>query len=119
VYVRFLADPSRVRRVSAAGGTEPAWGFSGRELFYRIGDQMMSVKLGPRDEPLGSQVLFRGNFEPGTLDLTNYDVMPDAQRFVMVTATERDPRRELHVKLHWLDTLASVLSRADGSPPRP
>jgi hypothetical protein len=80
---------------------------------------MMSVKLGPRDEPLGSQVLFRGNFEPGTLDLTNYDVMPDAQRFVMVTATERDARRDLHVKLHWLDTLASVLSRADGSPPRP
>jgi len=38
---------------------------------------------------------------------------------VMVTATERDPRRDLHVKLHWLDTLASVLSRADGSPPRP
>ena len=119
VYVRFLADPSRVQRVSAAGGTEPAWGFSARELFYRLGDQMMSVKLGPRDEPLGSQVLFRGNFEPGTLDLTNYDVMPDAQRFVMVSATGRDPRRELHVKLHWLDTLASLLSRADANPLRP
>jgi Tol biopolymer transport system component len=119
VYVRVLADPSRVRRASAAGGTEPVWGFSARELFYRMGDQMMSVKMGPRDEPLGSQVLFRGNFEPGTLDLTNYDVMPDAQRFVMVSATERDPRRELHVKLHWLDTLAFVLSRANGSPPQP
>jgi len=119
VYVRLLADPSRVRRVSAAGGTEPAWGFSARELFYRMGDQMMSVKLGLRDEPLGSEVLFRGNFEPGTLDLTNYDVMPEGQRFVMVSATDRDPRRELHVKLHWLDTLTSLLSRAGGNPLRP
>jgi hypothetical protein len=111
-----LADPARVQRVSAAGGTEPAWGFSARELFYRLGDQMMSVKLGPQAEPLGSQLLFRGNFERGTLDLTNYDVMPDGQRFVMVSATDRDSTRELHVKLHWLDTVASLLY---GNPPRP
>ena len=116
VYVRFLADPARVQRVSAAGGTEPAWGFSARELFYRLGDQMMSVKLGPQAEPLGSQLLFRGNFERGTIDLTNYDVMPDGQRFVMVSATDRDSTRELHVKLHWLDTVASLLY---GNPPRP
>jgi eukaryotic-like serine/threonine-protein kinase len=119
VYVRLLADRSRIQRVSVAGGTEPVWSSSARELFYRLGDQMMSVKFGPRDEPLGSEILFRGNFEPGTLDLPNYDVMPDGQRFVMVNAAERDLKREFHVKLHWLDTLGSLLSRADGNPQRP
>jgi hypothetical protein len=33
-----------------------------------------------------------------------------------VSATDRDSTRELHVKLHWLDTVASLLY---GNPPRP
>jgi hypothetical protein len=59
------------------------------------------------------KVIFRGNFALGSLDSPNYDVMPDGQRFVMVTETQRTPPRELHVVLHWVGSVAAALNRRE------
>ena len=109
VYVRSFPGPSGPRRISESGGTEPVWAPNARTLFYRTGDRMMSVRLGSDAEPAGApELLFSGNFEPGTLDLANYDVMPDGQRFVMVRATETEAARELRVALQWLHEVTSA-----------
>ena len=45
VYVTPLSNSARARRVSVAGGSEPAWASGGRELFYRQGTTMMAVAI--------------------------------------------------------------------------
>lgn len=113
IYVRTIGGPPRTQQVSSEGGVEPVWAPSGRGLFYRSGEQLMTVSLGAGAEEASGRArgLFKGTFEPGTLDLSNYDIMPDGQRFVMVRAIERDSTRELRLVLNWLDSLVSAVSR--------
>jgi Tol biopolymer transport system component len=114
VYVRSYSGPVRSQKVSTTGGAEPVWASSGRELFFRIGDQVMGASVDPATSRVDTpKVIFRGNFALGSLDSPNYDVMPDGQRFVMVTETQRTPPRELHVVLHWVGSVAAALNRRE------
>ena len=45
IYVQSLPNGGNKRQISTDGGTEPLWASSGRELFYRNGDQMMVVAV--------------------------------------------------------------------------
>jgi len=67
---------------------------------------MMSVDV--RTEPSFSaaapRVLFEGKFARGHRGYTNYDVSPDAQRFLMIQGTE-SALGELHVVLDWFTEL--------------
>ena len=45
VYITAFPDLSRKWTISSEGGTEPKWARSGKELFYRTGDSMMSVDI--------------------------------------------------------------------------
>ena len=49
IYVRPFPDAASARwQVSAAGGTDPVWSRSGRELFYLSAqNEMMSVEVAP------------------------------------------------------------------------
>jgi len=111
VYVSAVADPAQKRRVSANGGSEPVWARSGRELFYRAGDRIMVAAVNTAGafraaEPV---VFLQGRFEKGSVDSANYDAAPDAQRLVMVKATEQESApRELHVLLNWLESVRPV-----------
>ena len=46
VYVTDLPDLKTKWQVSTGGGQEPVWSKSGRELFFREGNRMMSVVSG-------------------------------------------------------------------------
>jgi serine/threonine-protein kinase len=74
-------------QVSHGGAREASWSRDGRELFYRDGNRMMSVKV-PRSEtfsPGRPEVLFeRDYFQTGGPGIMNYDVSPDGQRFLML-----------------------------------
>jgi Tol biopolymer transport system component len=48
VYVRTVPDSSGTWLVSESGGGEPRWGADGRELFYRAGEAIMSVRFESR-----------------------------------------------------------------------
>ena len=120
VYVRSYLGPVRFQKVSTTGGTEPVWASSGRELFFRIGDQVMGASVDPATVRVSTpRVIFRGNFAMGSLDSPNYDVMSDTQRFVMVSETQRVAPRELHVVMHWVGSLAAAMDRAGNAPARP
>ena len=88
VYVMTFPGPGPKRQVSIRGGTSPRWAGNGKELFYRNGNQMMSVDISmlPRFDASTPRVLFEGEYEEsGQPDNPrNYDVTPDGQRFVMI-----------------------------------
>jgi serine/threonine-protein kinase len=111
VYVTQLSNPARARRVSAEGGSEPAWGPGGRELFYRQGTAMMAVTIDAAGQvQSGPRALFDTDFVRGTLDTANYDVMPDG-RFVMVQRSSQSSEQTFHVLINWLGTLGATSAR--------
>ena len=113
VYVRLFGDASQQRQVSTEGGLEPVWGHDGRELFYRAGDRLRAagIQSGRQLRVGAPRVVLQAQFEKGTLDRANYDVIPGTQRFVVVRAAEqRSTEGQLHVLVNWLDTLRALIS---------
>ena len=101
VYVRSVADARRVHSISTGGGAEPVWGTNAQELFYRNQDGMMIAAFdGTATRASQTRLLFKGEFAGGTIDSSNYDVMPDGQRFIMVQRQSHAPTT-LHVLMNW------------------
>ena len=92
IYLRAFRDPGPKWQVSTEGGIDPSWNPRGGELFYRIGDKMMAVDISLNDTPEMGQprLLFEKNIY--SLGRSDYDVMPDGQRFIMVDDSETVPR---------------------------
>jgi serine/threonine-protein kinase len=93
VYVRPFPDVNARRvQVSQSGGTEPRWGHSGRELFYRNGaGALVSASVVPAAAfTLGTQTaLFdAGPFYFGESS-RSYDVAPGDQRFVFLQRAQQ------------------------------
>ncbi len=103
VYLAPAADPKRRLRVSADGGTEPAWSRDSAELFFRSGDRMLAaaVAVRPSLSVKPPTVLFSGAFDKGQAARAAYDVSGDA-RFLMVASPSRSRAPAgLHVILGW------------------
>ena len=109
IYVQSFPKLDRKWQISNEGGTEPMWARSGRELFYRDADKMMAVAVTtePAFSPGKPAQLFEGRYEKGlTLGHTNYDVSPDAQRFLMLKAGEQEAApTQVNVVLNWFEDL--------------
>ena len=109
IYVRpFPATASAKWQVSTAGGGEPAWSSTGRELFYlNAKSEMVSAEIPPgatfsvgRQRNLFSVAdLARGGPVP------SYSVSPDDKRFLMVREGETSQQSELIVAENWLEQL--------------
>ncbi|MBI3567056.1 MAG: PD40 domain-containing protein [Gemmatimonadetes bacterium] len=90
VYVRPFPDVNARRvQVSQAGGTEPRWAHSGKELFFRNGTgALVAATVVPAATfALGAQtVLFDGGqfYSVGNQEARSYDVAPGDQRFVFM-----------------------------------
>jgi hypothetical protein len=97
LYITAFADGAPRRQVptiaDAARPREAVWSRDGRELFFRRGSQMLSVRI-PADPNLPIKrptVLFEGNYHAwGGPGIVNYDVSPDGQRFLMLKPVD-DP----------------------------
>jgi len=99
VYVRPFPNTGTTRwQVSAAGGEEPVWSRSGRELFYKDGHQLLAAAVLP-GATFGireRRVLFSvADYESYWIKRT-YDVSPDGKRFVMIRSPKK-PHNELIV----------------------
>jgi eukaryotic-like serine/threonine-protein kinase len=76
VYVMPFGRPGRGRQVSIAGGNNPVWSRSGRELFLRNNQgelEALRVRLDPTFEVVAREILFSpdgfsGRFHPGPGD---------------------------------------------------
>jgi len=91
IYVQPYPGPGGKWQVSTDGGAEPVWNRNGRELFYRSGDKMMSVDVSTQPTfSIGKpRLLFTGQYAPTAATISNYDVSPDGQRFLMIKSNEQ------------------------------
>jgi serine/threonine-protein kinase len=115
VYVRPFPDVGSARwQVSVAGGRDPVWSRSGKELFYwSTAGKLMSVGIGQ-----GATFAFE---QPRTLFSTaayvpaqampSYDVSPDDKRFVMLRETSANERSEFIVVENWTSELRARAGR--------
>ena len=110
VFVVPLRGPGRRRQVTTDGGVEPMWSRDGRELFYRVGNQMMAVPIamGPSFSPGKSRLLFEGTFSHGSPGQPDYDVTADG-RFLMLRPTGTPAPSELRIMTNWFDELRRAL----------
>ena len=109
VYVSPFPDAGSGRQlVSTAGGVEPVWAHSGRELFYRnAADELVAAQVtADQTFTVGRQeVLFSmQNYLPGGGN-PQYDVSPDDQRFVMLRVTDLATDSELVLVENWTEEL--------------
>ena len=108
VYVQPYPGPGGKWQVSTEGGAEPVWNRNGRELFYRSGDKMMSVEVSTQPTfSIGKpKLLFTGQYVPTAATISNYDVSPDGQRFLMVKANEQgQATTQINVVLNFTEEL--------------
>jgi serine/threonine protein kinase len=92
VYVTAYPGPGQTVAVSTKGGLSPIWSADGRELFFRLGEKLLSAKMtGTAPLTFSTPVeLFDG---PYTLDLMGHqreDVSTDG-RFLMVENSDDFP----------------------------
>ena len=109
VYVRPFPETGTAKwQVSTAGGSQPQWAGSGRELFYINGKSEM-VSAAIRPEPVFSVTEQRALFSTAAFasggGIHSYVVSPDNRRFVMLRERDAVQQSELVLAEHWLDDL--------------
>jgi Tol biopolymer transport system component len=114
VHVARLPGGPPEWNVSRNGGSYPLWSRSGRELFFRRGNQLMVVPVTPGATFSSGtpQPLLQGRFyeaEPGS---PNYDVALDDQRLLMVVQGSSEGPDRLNVIQGWK---AEILRRLAAS----
>jgi hypothetical protein len=109
IYVRPFPDAGSARwQVSAAGGTDPVWSHSGRELFYINGqNEVMSVSVLPgRSFAISPpKVLFSAAPYTPNPPVPAFDLSPDDKRFLMLRETTPTERNELIVVENWAEEM--------------
>jgi len=102
VYVQPFPGPGAKWTISTGGGTEPAWSGDGKELYFRRGDQLISVAIstGPSFHVGKAEPLFESRYE--TIEgARNYDVSGDGRSFVVVRSEGVAPLDQFNVVLNW------------------
>ena len=100
--------------VSIDGGSGPVWSRDGRELFYRDGDDLISVRvqttsglvLGER-----TKLLDLSEYDSGYLH--EFDVSADGQRFLVIRTDRESRPTRLDVILNWFDELERKVAGAN------
>ena len=106
VYVRQFPGPGGRTQISAGGGTQPRWSPRGNELFYRIQDSLIALRMDLRgDAPrIETRTALPISFPFGGLaEHAHWDVHPDGRRFVFPRAQPRAEGDDLRLVLHLLN----------------
>ena len=109
IYVQPYPGPGGKWQISTEGGTEPAWNPSGRELFYRSGDKMMSMDIASQPSFAAGtpRMLFEGRYEHAAVPSTDYAVSPDGRRFLMLKPLDQQEAapNQIVVVQNWFEEL--------------
>jgi serine/threonine-protein kinase len=112
VYVRSFPVPDQKFQISTEGGAWPVWNRNGRELFYRIGNEMMFVDITYQPAFAASvpRVLFKGSYEYTWGKVPNYDVAPDGHRFLMIQTVEPETNLgPIGIITNWFEELRRLV----------
>ena len=109
IYVRPFPETATAKwQVSTAGGREPAWARSGRELFYLNGRNEMvlaEVQTGTTFSVGKQRALFPASDFARPGPVPSFSISPDDKRFLMVREGEASQQSELIVAENWLEAL--------------
>ena len=109
VYVRPFPDAASARwQVSIAGGSDPVWAHSGRELFYRSGqNELMTVEIrpGPNFSFGQPKALFSTVPFVPIGPVASFEVSPDDRRFLFLRESTPTERNELIVVQNWTEEM--------------
>ncbi len=105
IYVKPYPPTEARWTISAAYGEEPFWSAAGDEIFYRRGDEWLSVpvRTDPEFEAGVPRVLFEGPYI--NVPEISYGVAPDAQRFLLLKQQDQRPATRIHVVANWFEEL--------------
>jgi len=116
IFVCSYPDIDRGKwQISPSGGDSALWSPDGSELFYRNSNSVMAVPV-KSDQALITEtprILFQGafvaaNHNPGSLELSPWDISPDGKRFLMMKeAGSPDAKgpRKTNIVLNWFEEL--------------
>ena len=113
VYVTPFPAATSIRLVSRDGGNEPRWAHSGRELFYKSGNQLMSVDVTPGPSlTIGTpRPLFSLSEYRFARNRAQYDVAPDDKHFVMIKDLGGNTRGDAVYVENWFKELLAKVKR--------
>jgi eukaryotic-like serine/threonine-protein kinase len=115
IYVRPFPETSSAKwQVSTAGGSQPVWSMSGRQLYYVNGkNELVAADVRPGATfAVGEQrTLFSLAPFLRLGPIPSYDVTADDRRFLMLREGESAQESELIVAQHWLDALKGKTAR--------
>jgi Tol biopolymer transport system component len=97
--------------VSINGGTGPVWSGDGRELFYRAGDDLMSVSVntsGPLVLGERRRLLDLSPYDSGYFH--EFDVSPDGERFLLISTEPASRPYRLNIITNWIEELRRKVS---------
>jgi serine/threonine-protein kinase len=122
VYVRPSSGPGPSEQVSLDGGSAPAWGRAGQELFFvgledaRGRNRMMAVDFSPGSPPgidrPRALFEFDARLLPSCAPVRCFDVAPDGQRFYGAqyhTLLPATPVTHINLILNWFEELKTKL----------
>jgi Tol biopolymer transport system component len=114
IYVQPYPGPGGKWQVSTGGGAEPLWSRSGREIFYRQGNRMLSVSVSTANGFAAGNpaVLFEREYASVPFPATGvaYDVSADGQRFLMVKEVEQSAAPvQIQVIVNWFEELKRLV----------
>jgi len=102
VYVRSLVDTTERWQVSAGGGTDPRWRGNGLELFYVSTDSWLTMVAFADGAPLAPKRLFEVAVAPPVQPfMSNYNVAPDADRFLVKVPVHDVASTPIHILTNW------------------
>jgi eukaryotic-like serine/threonine-protein kinase len=109
VYLMDYPGPGGRWQISRTGGKDPIWSADGHRLYYRAGDNLMSVAL--ETHPVfhcgTPETVVEGAYEGllGSIDRANYDVAPDG-RILLIKNPGVDGRRtQVRLVLNFFEEL--------------
>jgi serine/threonine-protein kinase len=112
IYITPYPGPGREDRISTQGGDQAVWAPDGCELFYREGYKMMVVSV--ETQPLLKLGMPKLLFEkPYIFDsrITQYDIHPDGNRFLMIKS-EESKSNKINIVLNWFEVLKEKMADA-------
>ena len=112
IYLTTFPRPGRHWLISRDGGREPLWSEDGRTLYYREGDAILGLRIGPPPDPSpgAARVILRGDFAREVAGNPNYDVSGDDRRFVLIKRPFGDDARRIRLVTGWLDEMRQRLA---------
>jgi protease II len=115
IYVRPFPETAGAKwQVSTAGGSQPTWSSTGREMLYvNVKSEMVSAEIQAGTTfSIGAQrVLFSVQQFVATGPVPAYSLSPDNKRFLALREGEAGQPGELVVAENWVQQLAGVAAK--------